>query len=211
MKRTLLSLALAATALSPMLATAASSVQMKVTGTIFPASCEITMPGGTTVDYGKIASGSLSQDKATLLGDDVRANIQVSCDAPTMFAIKPTDARSGTAIASTGKDSTYLYGLGQAGGVNVGAYTVSFVNAKGDGKTVNVIRMDESGKNPAKFAEVLPNKLSGFGDGSGSEVVPHKLVTTDVKMATYVEKASALPLTGDIKLDGLTTFELVYL
>ncbi|MVW79079.1 DUF1120 domain-containing protein [Bordetella sp. 02P26C-1] len=211
MKRTFLSLALAATALSPMLATAASSVQMKVTGTIFPASCQITMPGGTTVDYGRIASGSLNQDKVTELGNDVRANIQVSCDAPTLFLIKPTDARSGTAITSTGKSSIDLYGLGQAGGVNVGAYTVTFVNPKGDGKAINVLRLDSPEKTPAKLAEVAANKFSAFGDGSGSEVVPYKLVTTDVKIATYIEKASALPLKGEIKLDGLTTFELVYL
>ncbi|WP_368643578.1 DUF1120 domain-containing protein [Castellaniella ginsengisoli] len=211
MKRTLLSLMIATSAATPMLANAASSVQLKVTGTIVPASCSITMPGGTTIDYGKIASDTLKKDAPTMIGDDVRAKLQVSCDAPTLFAIKTTDERAGSAITGTGEATDVLFGLGKTGSTDIGAYRISLVNVNADGKTVNVLRKAIGDTSYAKLAEMRPGAISAFGDGSNAVPVAYKNVTADLSLKTYVQKASALPLKQEVKFDGQTTFEVVYL
>ncbi|WP_368648936.1 DUF1120 domain-containing protein [Castellaniella ginsengisoli] len=211
MKRTLLSLMIATSAATPMLANAASSVQLRVTGSIVPASCSITMPGGTTIDYGKIASDTLEKDAPTVIGDDVRAKLQVSCDAPTLFAIKTTDERAGSAITGTGVPNNAFFGLGKTGSTNIGAYRISLVNVNADGKTVNVLRKAIGSTSYAKFAEMRPDEISAFGDGSNAVPVAYKNVTADLSLKTYVQKASALPLKQEVKFDGQTTFEVVYL
>ncbi|WP_368642654.1 DUF1120 domain-containing protein [Castellaniella ginsengisoli] len=211
MKRTLLSLMIATSAATPMLANAASSVQLKVTGSIVPASCSITMPGGTTIDYGTITSDTLKKDAPTMIGDDVRAKLQVSCDAPTLFAIKTTDERAGSAITGTGEATEILFGLGKTGATDIGAYRISLVNVSGDGKTVNVLRKATGETSYAKFAQAQPGAISAFGDGSNAVPVAYKNVTADLSLKTYVQKASALPLKQEVKFDGQTTFEVVYL
>ncbi|MVW79078.1 DUF1120 domain-containing protein [Bordetella sp. 02P26C-1] len=212
MKRTLLSLALAATALSPMLATAASSVQMKVAGTIYPAACDISMPGGTTIDYGRIASATLNKDTVTKIGDDVRAKVAVTCNAPTLFAIKSSDARAATKIAVAGSSPATLFGLGKSGSVNIGAYSINLVDPIDDaGKRPRVLSTPVGSTVATATALVTPGELVSFGEESGVKYAAHKSVTADMKFTTYIEKASALPLKGDIKLDGLATFELVYM
>jgi len=211
MKRTLLSLMIATAAATPMLASAASSVQLKITGTIVPASCAITMPGGTTVDYGKIASDKLNKDTPTTLGDDVRTKLQVSCDAPTLFAIKTTDERADSKTAVAGISNDDAFGLGKTGSANIGAYSLSFVNTIADGKTVNVLRTTIGGNSFLRVAQAQPNALMASGDGSGNVPVAYKTVATDVKLKTLIQKASDLPLDKEIKIDGLATFEVVYL
>ncbi|WP_368642653.1 DUF1120 domain-containing protein [Castellaniella ginsengisoli] len=211
MKRTLLSLMIATSAATPMLANAASSVQLRVTGSIVPASCSITMPGGTTIDYGTITSDKLTKDAPTVIGDDVRAKLQVSCDAPTLFAIKATDERAGSAITGTGEATEILFGLGKTGATDIGAYRISLDNVSGDGKIVNVLRSSVGSSTFIKNAQAQPGAISAFGDGSNAVPVAYKNVTADLSLKTYVQKASALPLKQEVKFDGQTTFEVVYL
>ncbi|WP_368643577.1 DUF1120 domain-containing protein [Castellaniella ginsengisoli] len=211
MKRTLLSLMIATSAATPVLANAASSAQLKITGSIVPASCSITMPGGTTIDYGKIASDTLKKDVPTVIGDGVRAKLQVSCDAPTLFAIKTTDERAGSAITGTSDPTDVLFGLGKTGSTNIGAYRISLVNVSADGKIVNVLRGSVGGSTFIKNAQAQPGAISAFGDGNNAVPVAYKAVTADLSLKTYVQKASALPLKQEVKFDGQTTFEVVYL
>ncbi|WP_368643576.1 DUF1120 domain-containing protein [Castellaniella ginsengisoli] len=207
MKRTLLSLLIATTAATPMLANAASSAQLKVTGSIAPASCSIAMPGGATIDLGKIASDTLEKDDVTLL--EPKSNkLQVSCDAPTLFAIKTTDERAGT-NSFLSNDS---YGLGTVGSIKIGYYIIQLTQAVADGKTVPVLRQSRAGstsyeKNPGARLD----RLMAFGAGNGLIPTAYKDLAVNIKLLPRIAQASTLPLNKEIKLDGLVTLELVYL
>lgn len=214
MKRTLLSVMIAATAATPMLTQAASSIQFTVTGALVPSTCDITMPGGSTINYGKIASDTLKTDETTQIGGDMHTSIRVACAAPTLFAITPIDVRAASKITVAGQTDAALFGLGTVDDKKIGAYTVDFTNATtADGKTLTVLRTaDISGKaNLQASANVYPNQLSGFAEASGNAFTAYKDVTTDVSVKAYIQKASELPLTKNIPLDGLATFEVRYL
>lgn len=212
MKCALASFVLASIALSPMPASAATSVQLKVTGAIVPASCGITMPGGTIVDYGRIDPNFLNKDNVTIIGDDIRAKMQVTCDSPMLFAIRPTDERAATKISVPGVQPSDLFGLGRAGNVNIGAYKVRLFFPLAEGVLVNIVRIGSSGKFPQFNNDIIPNQEFGFTANVASTVItPYKDVIAEVVLTTYVNKTSALPMNREVKLDGLATFELIYL
>lgn len=221
MNRTLLSLMIAATVATPILAQAASSIPLTITGTIVPASCSITMPGGTTIDNGVITANSLglgTMDDITSF-EGKNTSIRVACDAPTLFTIKPTDERAASTITWPYADGTVagitqasLYGLGMIDDKRkIGAYFVNFISATADGKTLKVLRMDASGKNPQAANWAYPNRQSGFGDTTGNIVTTHKDVTINVQVRTVLRIPAKPPLDKEVQLDGLATFELIYM
>ncbi|WP_368639856.1 DUF1120 domain-containing protein [Castellaniella ginsengisoli] len=208
LKRALLSSLIATAAATPMLASAASSAQLKVTGTIAPAACSITMPGGATVDYGKIAASTLNATADTKIEEKIRAKVSITCSAPTLFAIKVTDERPGTAITRNG-DTYPLYGLGTQHNVKVGGYGLDLLNSQADGKSVSIMRKPAEAADwetgPKTYA--IPGSLLAFG----GPAVASTTANADIRVRTYVAPSRDLPLAEETPLDGLASFELVYL
>lgn len=168
------------------------------------------MPGGTTIDYGKIASDTLNKDAPTALGNEY-ARIQVSCDAPTLFAIKPTDERAGSAITGTGVPTDAFFGLGKTGSTNIGAYKLTLVNSNTDGKPLYGMRKAIGDTSYKLLTELQPGAITAFSDRNVVVPAAFKNVTSTILLNTYIQKASALPLDKEIKFDGLATLEVTYL
>lgn len=74
---------------------AAESATLAVTGTITPATCDVSL-SSATVEFGNIPASTLTTDFTTKTGSDVTLN--VDCDAAAATAIQATDNRAASAM-----------------------------------------------------------------------------------------------------------------
>ncbi|WP_397432127.1 DUF1120 domain-containing protein [Pseudomonas chlororaphis] len=207
---------LSAMMLSPVAANAATA-DLRLIGTITPSACVPNFTGGATIDYGNIPSGSLNTTAQTMLPQKT-TTLSVVCDAPVKFALKSTDERAASAITTlttvAGVAANGKYGLGVApGGVNIGAYTLFLSGETSDAGATRRLASDDGGTTWVPFGgSVNSSRLIGFSDSaSGTAPTAHTSVTVNVAVVAAVDQASNLPLTDDIVIDGLSTFEVVYL
>ncbi|WP_160350978.1 DUF1120 domain-containing protein [Bordetella sp. 15P40C-2] len=211
MNRTLLTLLCAAASAAPLLASAASSVQMDVRGTIFTGACDISMSKGSVIDVGRIPVSQLNADKSTSVGPGgLLGRVEITCPAPTIVSIKTIDERSGTAAVDDVSVPQIYFGLGKAGAVNIGRYHIMFLNSHVDGIDADVSRIDP-GKGVSKndpYSE--PGSRFVYQTRSETAPAPHKTYDSTLGVHVSVQKASALHITEETPIDGLTTFELVY-
>lgn len=218
MNKKLMVMSLLASALTvPVLATAATTADLKLIGTIVPAACAPNFTGGSTIDYGNIPAGTLNATAQTMLPEKT-TKLTVTCDAPVKFAFSFIDDRSATVVTSlttiSGAVNEAKMGLGAAdNGAKIGAYSLEISNEVADTGTTRRLRSSDAGTTWAAFGGVMvPTYLYGFGD-SATAAAPsaHKSVSVDVRVVAAVDKASNLPITNQIKIDGLSTFEVKYL
>lgn len=205
--------------MAPVLASAATTAELKLIGKITPSACVPNFTGGSTIDYGNIAASSLNASAQTMLPEKTTA-LTVTCDAPVKFAFSLVDERSASAITSldtiTGVSPQAKLGLGTADdGTNIGAYTLEISNETADTGTTRRLRSADSGSTWVPFGGVVmadPAYMIGFGN-SASATVPsaHKSIAVDVRVVAAVDKSSNLPITDEINIDGLATVEVKYL
>ncbi len=196
----------------------AESAELRITGTIVPAACTPAFAGGGVVDYGNIPAGSLNQTAQTTLADK-STQLTLTCDAPALFAFKVVDDRAGTAVVSLETIPTYTenmkFGLGAAGGKNIGAYSLQITGETSDQGATNHLASLDGGTTWSVFGGGMVgdgSRLIGFGDSAtGKTPSAHTSITADIRVVTAIDKGSNLPLTQKIPLDGLSTFEVVYL
>lgn len=207
-----------ATALTvPVLANAATTADLKLIGTIVPAACAPNFTGGATIDYGSIPAGTLNAASQTLLPEKT-TKLTVTCDAPVKFAFSLVDERAASAVTTLdtigGYDATNKFGLGTAdNGAKIGTYSLQISNETADTGTTRRLTSTNSGTSWAVFGGALANNnLVGFG-GSATGTLPtaHKSISVDLRVVAAIDKTANLPITNEIKIDGLTTFEVKYL
>ncbi|EMF07027.1 fimbrial protein [Serratia marcescens VGH107] len=112
-------------------------------------------------------------------------------------------------------------GLGTAfNGAKIGGYTIgtdpnSFTV---DGKTATYIRSTDNGKswetgNPVFniFYDAGAERLTSWSASGNPVPVAFTTMNATMGVQAYINKTSELDLTQPVKLDGLTTLEIVYL
>lgn len=138
------------------------TVNLKVTGQIVPASCDLILGTGTSVagelDYGNITGivGPIPSGKPAVLGSlTLNSAVTLNCDGPTLIGINTVDNRAASSANYTnlvspvgdtlyintynldGSDAgaaTHFLGLGvDAKGASIGSYSGTFINLKVDG------------------------------------------------------------------------------
>lgn len=212
---------------------AGNSIDLKVTGNIMPPSCEPSISGGSTVDYGNISAGSLSKDSYTTLNEK-SADFSLTCDSPTLVGVKVTDMRANSAEPmpsvknfgfQRGATAGRINGLGKTEeGKNIGNYQVILASntAVIDGNNLNfdTLMSDDSGSTWRLSEQVTNLSGSYFANGTTIQSWAEKGSLTPLKFTTLkcslvvqanINKASELNLTKEIKLDGLENIEVVYL
>ncbi|MDP9909148.1 hypothetical protein J2W27_001250 [Variovorax boronicumulans] len=195
----------------------AESAELRIAGTITPTACTPVFTGGGVVDYGKIPAKSLNPTTQTNLPEK-SIQLSMTCDAPVLFGFKTIDERAGTAVASlqtgVGEPET-KFGLGTSDGQKIGAYSMQIVSATADGKPAVTLFSKNGGTywGPLNTGGLMADggRLIAFVTNGGTVPNAHKSATTDIRVTTVIDKSSNLPLTHAIPLDGLSTFELVYL
>jgi len=199
----------------------ADSFDVAVTGKIKPGACTPTLAGGGTFDYGLIGSAELSPTAPTLL-QVLSDSITITCDAAARVALSAQDNRAGTG-AFTGNINFFgssnpvktQFGLGAAGGKNIGAFAFRFrTNTfQADGAAVDSIYSSTSGATWGTSNGIINNTGGYESWAKKGQTVPvaAKVFTGTLDVQAAIDKTSNLDLSQEINLDGLATVSLVYL
>lgn len=225
-KKTVCTLVVLATTSSVVMA---ESIDVKVIGTITPGACKITLSGDGVIDYGSIMLSSLKRDALNQL-DNKQLDFAITCESPAKIALTGIDGRPGT-TAGTQSDGSggaaktpngidasngeYAVGLGLDGNKKIGGYTISISNTVADNVNVNGIFKQGESEDWSAW-KMLPlygnSKLYGSVAKKGEQQpIAFTTLAGKLNVQAYLNKTSELNLTKPIKLDGLTTVELVYL
>ncbi|MEN5017006.1 DUF1120 domain-containing protein [Erwinia sp. Eh17-17] len=229
MKKTVIALLLAASATS---AFAADSVDVRVIGTIVPAACVPTLPGGTVVDYGTIKADSISKTAYTVLPEKM-IDFTIQCDAPAKVAIRAINGRKGSLagvtenaeggavspVALFGSAGTVAVGLGKQGASKVGGYGIRIIGATAtaDGVPVSTLVKPVTGTSWAISAaggmlyDATWSRVVSWGAAGSKVPVAFTVFSGQLSVQAYINKGSALDLTQPVHLDGLSTLEMYYL
>ncbi|MFL1501608.1 MULTISPECIES: DUF1120 domain-containing protein [unclassified Pseudomonas] len=219
---------LATTSLSAL----ADSVDVKVIGTITPASCKPTLAGGGVVDYGSISPDSLSDTAYTVLPVKTVA-LSIICDAPAKVALKPVNGRPNSLAGATEGVSGAGYspvallgfplvsavGLGLDGTSKIGGYALGTETATttADGVAVDAIQKWDAGGSDTwglrQKASLIASDYMNTSWAKTGTLVPiaFKTLNAQISVQAYINKKTELDTSKPIALDGLTTLELVYL
>lgn len=202
--------------LAPVLASAATTADLKLIGTITPAACVPNFTGGSTIDYGNIAATSLGATAQTTLPDKT-TKLTVTCDAPVKFAFAVLDERSASAVTTLTTvpgSNPQKFGLGTADdGSKIGAYSMIISNETAGSGVARRLESTDSGTTWTPFSGIIrEGSIIGFGN-SATATAPgaHTSIAVDLMVGAAIDKSSNLPITNEIKIDGLATFEVKYL
>lgn len=197
----------------------AQAADVRVKGTIAPASCSFTITS-STFDYGRIQRNSLSSTQYTKL-ERKSTPFAVKCDAPTLVSIKTQDNRASSKVPGMMQavfNSTYIdvfnYGLGaSSGNEKIGGYVMLMGNTVADGKAVRVNGSSNNGVTwtVGDGALAQPPHLTSWASSVSTAPVKLSTVTGNLMVQAVINKTSAFAVGSGINLDGHATLELRYL
>ena len=214
--------ALAASLLVSFAAQAADTAELKVKGVIRPSACTPSFTGTNVVDYGTISAKGLSATAANVLEEKTIA-FTVTCDAATKVAVRAIDNKASTVVTGlmTAINSSLAdknaYGLGAAGGKNIGAYSVRVITSSftADGATPDVVADAANNGTWAKSASGRFNadgtNRQSFAATGATTPGAYKTMSGNLGVTAVLDKGANLPLTQNIDLDGSATIEVQYL
>lgn len=216
MKRLITTGLLSSTLLASAMTFAAATADLKLIGTITPAACVPNFTGGSTIDYGNIPASSLSATAQTLLPEKT-TSLSITCNAPVKFGFKTTDDRSASVITTLstipGYTDTQKFGLGAAGnGAKIGAYSMQISKSTPDTGTANYTSSENNGVAwSASSGSIRNGSLMAWSKDASALPSSYTSMVADIRVVAAVDKTSNLPITNAITIDGMTTFEVIYL
>lgn len=216
----------------------ASSVDLAVIGTITPSACTPSLGGGGTIDYGPITPDVLSETAYTAL-PIMSVPINIKCDVPSKVAINASNGRPNTVagalegtigfaispvdLMGEAANNVRVAGLGMSGDEKVGGFMANLVIASvlADGAAVRTIQSngrlgtwvaasDVRMGGPSLFHFTSPRYISWAATGS-LDPIAFTTLTATLNFQAYLNKLSGMTIDKPVKLDGMTTIELVYL
>jgi len=218
-------------------ALAADSVDVRVVGTIVPAACTPSFPGGAGVDYGTIVASSLNKTDYTVLNERA-VEFAISCDAPTKVALRAINGRPNTApttsdgmygfsvapmgVALLGKSFPVgVAGLGLDGSKAIGGYALALNNSsfKADGAAITPIRQTFT-NDPRTWSvsdgtlfPVVVSQAPPVSWALAGQLTPVAFtqLSGQLRVQGFLNKVSEMDVSKPIYLDGLTTLEVNYL
>lgn len=204
---------------------AADTATLTVNGVIRPTACSPALSGNGVVDYGTIDAARLHADQPNLL-EGRSVGFTVTCSGPAIIALRLVDNRADSVVPGLAPTipPRYLYGLGAADDVNIGAYTVSItgnsvtgIQASGEAiSAVNVLNGNGNSWSPAGGTYFDPRGADwkSFTSTKYSETPTPRAymsLTGNLGVITMIDQGSHLPLQQEIRLNGSATLELIYL
>ncbi|MEB0106787.1 DUF1120 domain-containing protein [Pseudomonas sp. MH9.3] len=197
-------------------AQASTSAQLSVRGTITPASCNLSLTGSGTIDYGVIRSGELSQT-AFNPREERTTSLSINCGStPARFGLAFTDLQAGSkvpGILGAGFTEAQNYGLGSVASRRTGGYSITLKDLRSSATTLYpIMRTSSSGAwqtSDGKVAQV-PSQYSWRNSSSLSPVSVTQMTGT-IAVKAVINKAQDLNLSSDVTIDGRATLVLSYL
>ncbi|EGQ5287204.1 DUF1120 domain-containing protein [Enterobacter hormaechei] len=215
-------------------AMAASSIDIQVTGKILPSSCTPAfISGGGIADFGTMKVASLNSTAITPLPDIKIIPISITCEEATRIAVTFNDAHADSAptenLPFAWSDSDfatkpeYTSGLGMYNGKQIGLYSMGIQLTKGAvtndaGDELYPTYSSDNGagwgnKSGNRYLQITTDKseIYSFSSELGGTPVPQTKVNFNVGVVAAINPINDLKVTDEVKLDGLTNVELVYL
>ncbi|TKC90883.1 DUF1120 domain-containing protein [Trinickia terrae] len=230
MKQTKLVKALAAATLGGALlvagasAFAADTADLSVKGTIIPSACVPSFSGGGVADFGTIKTADLTANDYTKIGTK-SVTLTVTCSTNKNVGFNVMD---NSAASSLGADVLAALGTGSANNVyGLGSTTINGNAVKLGSYVLTVDSKPTVDGASYLFGWVVPGSgttyntsTARFIDGTGkigyaatqadSYGVAGKVFVFPITVTAAINKGSALPLTGDVSLNGQATFNVNY-
>lgn len=192
-------------------AQAASTIDLNVNGTITPSACEPSLSNGGVYELGKIAANDLNIDQPTPLANHT-LQLGLTCEAPTLVALQPSDNRSGSHFDSA---STHKFGLGLVNGnEKVGSMMLNMQAIVADGTEMYPIGSVGSTAEWSPTSILSTNFRTSFTNNRSTPFLaptPIQRLVADVLIAPRIAPANTLTLTREVPIDGSVTLELNYL
>lgn len=203
-------------------ALAAESADLAVKGTIRPAACDVTLSGDGSVNFGTIASRSLSESAATKLPER-EITMTISCDAAATVGYQIVDNRASSASQILNSvDATIAnnmgFGLGAVDGRNLGAYAIRALpaDATGDSGAITGSSRAADGVTwqPTSTVSnyVAPATVYTWSATDGGNPSTFTTVSQILKVTGALNSTANLPsLSTNVELDGAATISVRYL
>ena len=213
---------IAIAALASAAASAGPTTELKVTGVIKPVACTPTIGAGSAVvDYGNIAAGSLATGANKVL-DTKEVPFSITCEAPVKMAVTAVDNKAASkvnglaSLVSATATEASMFGLGAAGGQNIGAFHFSMKQGSftGDGAAVDTIGSAVSATpswSKVNAGGMTTGRMLSWAPAGGTAPGAYQTISGTLSVTAVLNKPENLNLTQDINLDGSATIEVKYL
>lgn len=190
---------------------AVSTVDLNVKGTITPSACEPSLSNGGAYDLGKIAAKDLNADQPTPLTSHA-LQLGLTCEAPTLVALQPSDNRSGSHFDS---DTQHKFGLGMANSnEKLGSMTLTMQDIVADGAEMRALGSVGSTAEWSPTSVMSTTFRTSFTHNWSTPFLaptPIQRLVANVLIAPRIAPANTLTLTREVPIDGSVTLELNYL
>lgn len=235
MKKRALGLVICAVAAASVMA--ADSVELSVIGVVLPsAACMPVLAGNGVVDYGVIDLSDLSPNSYNPLPIH-SVGFSITCGTPTKVAIQPQSLRPATSVAGgwgseevggfiyspiaiAGGDDQMTHAAGlnfDASGTPIGGLGINFRPNSTTIDGASLIDILEKSVDTGDIFKLKPNgktlRGSTYAWALRGYVNPLAFLSlrTEIDVQAYVNKKEELDPSNEIELDGLVSFDLVYL
>ncbi|MFJ3048311.1 DUF1120 domain-containing protein [Herbaspirillum chlorophenolicum] len=212
---------IAVAALASATALAGPTAELKVTGVIKPVACTPTIGSAGTVDYGNIAASSLTTGANKVL-DTKEVPFSITCESAVKMAVTAVDNKASTKVTglasqiSSNATEASMFGLGAAGGKNIGAFHFSMKQGSftGDGVAVDTIGSAVSATpswSKSSNGGMATGRMLSWAAAGATAPGSYKTVSGTLSVTAVLNKPENLDLKEDVNLDGSATIEVKYL
>lgn len=192
-----------------------ATATLSIEGVIKPKPCNPQFDNGGKIDFGSLDLSTLANGNDPIKVGERNVEFQVFCAQAAKVRVRVRDERPNTAIPSVSAlDERFHYGLGMNGTNKVGSYHIKILatGAAGNGDTVRMTASDGPQANWHTPAQSYAASDRWLAWAPGSDHMPGAFKTFKVGLAVEVHlpPIDQLNLGEDIRLDGVSTFELQY-
>jgi type 1 fimbria pilin len=193
---------------------AASQASLNFQGEILPDSCDMTIDNGGALQLGKLNTQQFPSEKNSIRLQERNIVINITCPAATLFAIRPIDiAINAGNVKHESVEGNRVFSLGQsASGKAIGGYYASIDKSRSriDGRQPeNILFSDDQGHSwQLAQGYLTANGKNVYSWGEQLQPRSARSVKVSLLISPFLFQNS---YSDAVKIDGLTSFELIYL
>jgi hypothetical protein len=192
-----------------------ASAVLSIEGVIKPKPCNPQFDNGGKIDFGSLDLSLLANGNDPIKVGERNLEFQVFCAQAAKVRVRVRDERPNTAIPSVSAlEERFHYGLGMNGKNKVGSYHIKILatGTAGNGDAVSMTVSDGADSSWHSPADSYAASDRWLAWSPSADHMPGAFKTFKVALAVQVHlpPIDQLNLGEDIRLDGVSTFELKY-
>ncbi|MCJ7957091.1 MULTISPECIES: DUF1120 domain-containing protein [unclassified Pseudomonas] len=185
---------------------ASSATDLRITGLITPSACLPNLSSGGVVDHGRLTVKDLDPQLPTRL-ETVNLQLEVTCEAETLFTLTTVDNRSGTSAIHPAS-----HGLGRVNDDQMlGSVAFSVLDAVADNVPVRTLLSSNGGADWRPSTYLGHAGLTAFAAADNLNApIAVKVLTARLSAFTTLVKGTDLNLVDEMPIDGHATLQVKY-